>query len=322
MNHWLWNLLEEERNKAIILQQEETSTTTIDTDKNETTSPLLSSHTYNTDAAQTSSISLPLKPTHTVSSIETYWRCPREYQLKYNMGFEGNASSSEKNNQKQAAESSHLIHAPQWGKLIHEVMQFLDFNTLENQQTVIEQALVNQHLLDLEGKLKTHIENTLANLLRHEKVHDLLKNAEDVKTELPFLIDHGAFFIKGTFDRLFRHHGAWIILDFKTDIIRNEEDLKTRAQAYAGQMACYAVAASHILNISEISTLLLFTDGPHLLTTEWDKTRLSQTAKLLDETHQSLTQLEKDHTPFPFTQDPHFCRRCTFWELNYCGIQA
>ncbi|MBI4412722.1 MAG: PD-(D/E)XK nuclease family protein, partial [Deltaproteobacteria bacterium] len=184
---------------------------------------------------------------------------------------------------------------------------------------------------------------TLNTIRQDDRIASLLASAETSYTELPFIMDCGEFFLCGTLDRLFLLRDEWIVLDYKTDRFESPEELNRRVSAYEGQMACYALAASEILNVDKLKSALLFTEGPALNEKEWGKTDLESARKELQTIHQTISGSKTDqgpgtsdhrpkasghgslvtsHLSFNYPEDTLVCRHCGYFEGNYCGVRG
>ncbi|MBI4412664.1 MAG: ATP-dependent helicase, partial [Deltaproteobacteria bacterium] len=213
-NEWLWILLEDERREAIHLF------TKLDFDDSQTRWAGLATRLEDVLAddakrpvtsdqgPETKSFKSPVtghrspvtsfKPTYTVSEIETFLRCEKEYELRYVYGIRPwtrDQGPGTKSIGSLVTCRLSLVSPIQWGLLIHEIMQFLDLKTYGNQETVIEQALINQQQADPDGKIRKRIEETLNTIRQDDRIASLLASAETSYTELPFIMDCGEFFL-------------------------------------------------------------------------------------------------------------------------------
>ncbi|MDO8520042.1 MAG: ATP-dependent DNA helicase [Deltaproteobacteria bacterium] len=241
---------------------------------------------------------LKVKPIYTVSQFEAFSRCGKEYELRYVKGVPSTPRGD--------------LPAQTWGTFIHEIFQFLDFSTLDNLETVVSQALVNEHLSDPDSQILAKVKKLLSEMMSSPRNQALLAHPEKSYAELPFYLDCGDFYLKGTLDRLIFSGGKWVILDFKTG--RLSETL------YAGQMMAYAAAVSGILNVSTLVTALLFTDNPALLEEEWDAPRLLEASTRLQKAHADI--LEKSKTlKWDFAYHRSICPSCPYFARNDCGVK-
>lgn len=252
------------------------------------------------------------KPTFTVSQIESFLRCEKEYQLHYAQGIMAVSGAS----RDPTSPGSLHLRAAQWGTLVHEVMQFLETPGGANAPTVIEQALTNQEIEDAQGQISAQISHLIERLLGHDEARHLLQ--EKARCEIPFFLDAGPCFLKGTIDRLAFLDGLWTVVDFKTDRLNREKEFSSRTKSYSIQMGFYALAVSKILQVDEVETALIFTDGITVIKHLWDKEDL----RLVQEQLGATICLMQSKKNFAFPADQSICPRCPYWELNYCGVRG
>lgn len=225
------------------------------------------------------------KPEYPVSAFESFFRDQKEFTLKYLKGVESAPYFPS------PAPSSHAnISAPHWGSLAHEILQFLDFPHLTNLETVLAQALVNQHIPDSDGKLKKALFQTIENLTKNEKITLLLSQKEKVNVECPFLLDLKSFLIRGQIDRMVKTENEIWIIDFKTENLDSNEILK-HAEQYFIQMGCYALAMQKIFASPLLSTHLIFTTTSQVISWNWDNQKLIDIENKLIKAHETIESL-------------------------------
>ncbi|OGQ08525.1 MAG: hypothetical protein A3G32_09570 [Deltaproteobacteria bacterium RIFCSPLOWO2_12_FULL_40_28] len=210
------------------------------------------------------------KPEYPVSAFESFFRDQKEFTLKYLKGVGSSATN--------------------WGKLLHEVLQFLDFPNLTNLETVLVQALVNQHILDPNFELKKTLFQTIENLMRNEKIRRLLSQKEQVNVECPFLLDLNSFLVRGQIDRMVKKENEIWIIDFKTENLDPNEILK-HAEQYFIQMGCYALAMQKTFLIPLVETHLIFTTTSQVITWNWDHQKLTDIENKLMKAHEIIEGL-------------------------------
>ncbi len=305
-NSWLWNFLTEERKTAIrVDQQPEENWTQLKFKLSQAlTRPVVNPP-----------LSIPKqpvspKPTYTVSAVETCLRCPKEFELKFIHGIMPTAPST--------ASSRHPLPALAWGTLVHEVLQFLDFENLANRDTVIEQAIVNQEIRGERSVITQALHDLIDKLEANQTVWSFLQAHQSGETEIPFLMDRGAFYLKGTMDKIERRPERITVIDFKTDLVTTREEALNRAGQYKGQLLCYALAASRFSPSSPVRTALLFTHLPELVIEDWDRSQLAEADRLLNEFHESLTNHKR---VFNYPDSPTPCFHCPYFPLHYCGAK-
>ncbi|MFJ5716947.1 UvrD-helicase domain-containing protein [Neobacillus sp. NPDC093127] len=137
-----------------------------------------------------------------------------------------------------------------WGTLIHDVfekaVQGCDL-------THYLKTALNKFKLPVarEAEVETYLQN-----LKKSELWGNLQTAEEVLTEVPFTLkvekghklyplitknpeDKHPFFVKGTIDLIYKRHGSWTIVDYKTDRAKNMEDYEKLQVFYSSQLAFY-----------------------------------------------------------------------------------
>lgn len=344
-NEWLWELLPEERNKAIHLSVQESKSSpwsglahklveNLDDEErisnNEySISNIQENNIRTSERPHVSTSALPnvrgiTKSTYTVSAIESFLRCEKEYQLRYEKGVDAVRAVDGRPSTEDGFQetSAHPLDAQTWGLIVHEIMQFINWHNPLEDETVIRQALTNQHIVADNHELFAALKKNLENLRNHPEIAALFASPQKVYRELPFLLDGEAFFLRGTLDYLAQNAGNCLIVDYKTDRIQNQNDLADRIRTYEIQIKCYAHAAQKILGLSQLKTALIFTDGPHLWVKDWNASELGALQTELHNIHTHI--LGKTSNPAAFTHTPNrsTCGRCPYFELNYCGVKT
>ena len=268
------------------------------------------------------------KPTYTVSKFETFLRCEKEFELKYvwsikalplsplssslSLPLEGGGIKGEGETRKNHL--SPLI----FGTLIHEIMQFLTWPNFENEDTVILQALQNQQITD--PHFFEEIKKLLSRIKTNKTWFTLMQASQKQNREVPFFWDAGNFYLKGTIDCLSFDGTTWTIIDYKTDRVKTEEESIERAETYYGQMASYALAASHLLKVAQLETKLLFTSGPYVVNETWDRKKMQEAKNIFEKTHHEIC--EKNVTShYQFPENKKRCLHCSYYDKNYCGVK-
>ena len=250
-----------------------------------------------------------IKPTYTVSKLETFLRCEKEYELKYIWGIEAVSDTKA---------TSHHTNARIFGILLHEIMQFLTWPDFKNEDTVISQALQNQQVTD--NRFFEAIKNLLSKIKENKTWQTFMQASEKQNREVPFFWDAGIFYLKGTIDCLSFDGNSWTIVDYKTDRVKTEKESQERAQTYYGQMASYALAASHLLKVDQLETKLLFTSGPYVVSETWDSKKMREAKNIFEQTHKEIVSKNKTKI-FNFPNDTQRCFHCPYFSGNYCGVK-
>ncbi|EKD41739.1 MAG: UvrD/REP helicase, partial [uncultured bacterium] len=119
-------------------------------------------------------------PVYSITALEAFHRCGKLYELSHIKNIRPITDGND------AHHAHHLMTASQWGTLLHEVFQYINFATLDNIQTVIEQALTNQGLTDLDQGIYQAIQKTIDDLLSNKSINLILTKGVQVETEKEF----------------------------------------------------------------------------------------------------------------------------------------
>ncbi|TMW73484.1 UvrD-helicase domain-containing protein [Alteribacter natronophilus] len=133
---------------------------------------------------------------------------------------------------------------PEWGTFVHELF--------ENQirygdmgRSKIRQMLIN-HRLD---ELRADEAEGVLNSFIHSDLWKRMEQSDQVLTEVPFMYRETeqtgsipARYLNGIIDLIFREEGEWVVVDFKTDRLKNESDLKELKTYYQSQLHAYTGA--------------------------------------------------------------------------------
>lgn len=325
-NEWLWFLMKEERQEAFLLFHEK--------EKDEHSIPWTPfeeklNRAFGTrDGRKTEreifptesilnethekKIPLPFKPTYTASQIEAYFRCPKEFQLKYLCGIQAANKVSK-------ADDSPPLLPRQWGELVHELLFHDDFSSATKLDLLVDLILMNKKIIDCDSVIKKSLLKLYESLLAYDEFASLLAPAKSLNKEVPFLFDEGPFYIRGTIDLVIQKEEGITLVDYKTDKISNLEELESRKADYFGQMGSYALVASRAFKRDFLKTALLFTDGPHLVMELWNPEKIKAFEQRLNQMHSHLVQKT---APFQWTSQPKTCFHCSYYELNYCGVRG
>lgn len=252
------------------------------------------------------------KPSYTVTQLESLYRCGKLFELKYIKGLGALSQSKKKSNS-----SNVNMSQAQWGTLIHEIFQYINFDKRDNIDTVIDQALINQGLIDSEGELKKACLELITKTCANQTILTLLQEPE-FNCEKEFILNDPKFVIRGTMDRLIQKSNSAHILDYKTDFIKNEKALQNKVELYSFQLGIYALAVSKILSVKNISTSLVFTQEAKIITREWLPEELQQ----LDEQVQKLHGYIQNTSSFHLATNQSLCPTCPYYEFNYCGVRT
>lgn len=261
-------------------------------------------------------------PTFSVSELEVLDVCAKQFQLKHIRGIQPlkpfiKASSSPTRTR---------LTPIQRGKLFHEILQFYEFNRDTNLNTVIEQALFNQHIVDETGTIKTECQLFIQKLKNTPFIRQVLFECEQSHEETQFALKLNSLCLIGQIDKIVRiKHpdvaSEWLIIDYKTNLVQSPAHCDELAKQYEFQMNCYAIAIAKNLGLKSISTMLLFTQGQQFRIHNHSEEQLLKFENHLNTlTEQLLTHSQNGN--FPFTTAKSNCDHCVYFKEDYCGVLA
>lgn len=162
--------------------------------------------------------------------------------------------------------SAHGMTPAERGTCLHKFMQYADFAAAEADPEAEKQRLVDRaFLLEEEAgvvdaeKVRTFFRSDLAarmkkspRVLREQKFAILLP-ASRFDKDLKGTSAEEEVLIQGIVDCAFEEEGRMVLVDYKTDRVRDEEDLKSR---YRDQLEIYKVALEEIFGLPVIEICL------------------------------------------------------------------
>lgn len=144
------------------------------------------------------------------------------------------------------------------GTAVHKVMQFFDFNACGNIEGELERLKEWQFITEEEFELADR--NKLELFFKSE-IFKRIKASNDVRREMRFLTELPAsrldpslvgdcakadIIVQGAVDLCFVENGGVVVVDFKTDRVKSEEEL---AQKYKEQISIYSDACEKIFRL-------------------------------------------------------------------------
>jgi CRISPR/Cas system-associated exonuclease Cas4 (RecB family) len=244
-------------------------------------------------------IDLPHK-IFSVSELETYERCPREYYLKYVLGLpsidilKGDTGT---------------IPANVRGSIVHSVIQRYDpENRAGNADLIMSLCLAAS--VNPDKKTLSDIERLLATFAGS----DLAKHIGEGRRELRFDWRFENSIINGSIDWLKPEEDGFSIVDFKTDTIAKDE-VERRAAEYDLQLVTYALAVAEATGKKVSRTALYFLEPDALFSRPMDAVRANEgkekLRKIIASIRNEIFDIEKKTPP---------CRKCPYKHNGMCGI--
>lgn len=198
------------------------------------------------------------------TAIMSYMRCPREYFLKFMLRIPEPVLSRKSETGDwldtdvvlQEAKQDKLIPS-ELGTIVHRVCEVLDS---EDELTdLLELALFEEgiSLNALPAEDRDEI-NRLFNTYLSGSIFGRIRQADMVRSELPFAMSVGDAVVVGKIDKVFRNEtGGICVVDFKTNRITRDE-VCFLMSAYRPQADVYALAVSKIFQTDEVAVLFSF----------------------------------------------------------------
>lgn len=135
------------------------------------------------------------------------------------------------------------------GEMVHRAIERWLFPPSEALDRLLEASALSQGLVEAEQR-QAAIERSreLLARLRDHPVKDQIEASEERYHELPFTYQPtGKTPDSGDFDLLYRWQEGWRIVDFKTDLLRTEEDLRSAIEEHRQQIERYLQAGQALL---------------------------------------------------------------------------
>ena len=195
-----------------------------------------------------------------------------------------------------------VSYGPTIGSLVHDLIFKLNQNPSLSYSDILSST---HHKLDenersfIQSQLEQYVSHSLFTHTPLEEFH-----------EPPFSLHVGNLIIEGRYDSLYRGENVWIIVEYKTEAIR-DSDLETTKDYYSAQLKLYALAVrSRFKTTDSIRGTLYFT-------------RLAQ-AVMVDFTQSDLDVLEQtlQDIPVPLSTLTHSappistCKMCSYYYAN------
>lgn len=142
------------------------------------------------------------------------------------------------------------------GRAVHGVMQTIDLATGAGLADAVKMQASAE---GVEGK-----EDVIEALCRSALASDVVKRAaaREHWREIYVGVPHDTYgVLEGYIDLLYRDDDGLVIVDYKTDAWRNEDDLNDKVERYAVQLGAYADAVSTAVGEPVVRSLLVFAAG-------------------------------------------------------------
>ncbi|MCW3490496.1 UvrD-helicase domain-containing protein [Dethiobacter alkaliphilus] len=136
----------------------------------------------------------------------------------------------------EAPERRYTGRGMSWGNVIHNALE-----ALVKYENIDLEALIPQ-LLQQEGRAEDEKEEVLALLqeITETPFWQRVQRASEKHTEVPFGIYENDHYLTGTIDLAFREKEGWVLVDYKTDTVRDDAHRQELVTYYTLQLKEYA----------------------------------------------------------------------------------
>ena len=140
------------------------------------------------------------------------------------------------------------------GRAVHAVLQVVDLRTGSDLDENVQAQAAAEGVQDQSGEI--------ARLVRHALNNDLVQRALASQRwwrEAPVAGPVGDGIVEGFIDLLFEEEDGFVIVDYKTDAVRSQDEIEQAKARYRLQGGAYALALSKAagVNVKEVSFLFL-----------------------------------------------------------------
>lgn len=156
-----------------------------------------------------------------------------------------------------------------WGTAVHAALEILVRKSILEKrrmavpgavQNYVQQAVEKAFLeVELPVDQKDELEETIKRI-KSSSFWDRIVKAEAVMTEVLFGIWEGDTYVTGIVDLALREKGDWVLVDYKSDVVENDDHLKALVEYYGPQLEIYRKSWEQITGEKVKEYGLFFTD--------------------------------------------------------------
>ncbi len=243
----------------------------------------------------------PMRPPHliTVSELECFSNCPREYHYKYVLQIPSSFTKSGDDSPKRVKTLTDRPPANVLGSIVHGILEKYSGDKSSFEGMTASTCLANK-VLPSEW-INCYVKSAVQNL----EEHPLGKRLNEGRREVRFDWKVGNTIITGSIDWLLPEGEGFHIVDFKTDALPAGLIAK-KAEEYELQMTCYALAAESATNKTVLSTSLMFLCAGETHSAAMTAMRRDASIKLIEESIQGIADGLSDRLA------SHHCERCPY----------
>ena len=273
------------------------------------------------------------------SGILVYEKCPRKFYYKF---VERIRESSETQGRYRSLEGDEKeirrLPLNMLGNIVHKILEPWELQ-VDSIETILLSCLnIQDRLSLLEEKTRNQLKIQVKEILQkftHSPLYQELQWSKkeypkDFQSEFEFLYrtesknekESENIFFEGSIDKIFKNReGNWVILDYKTTHVPEEEKLKQKIHEYQSQMNLYALVASKLFSkVAKLQEgILHFLDLDHSARIPYSQGVIEELQESLlsyrEDLQNKLNQesLEKVFFPKPLRRN---CFFCGYWNCD------
>lgn len=252
----------------------------------------------------------PKREMFSATKISVFNQCPVKYELTYELGYTTVFDLYKKYqleyefNLKEDEEIRYFSDAK--GRIIHSVLK--ENPSKENLIHLIEKSIIEENIkdIDVKEKLKKKIIEELSRFCNSD-FYRQLNYFIRFRNEYEVYCKEGEHYLYGIIDKLIIDEDKIIILDYKTDSIK-ESEIKEKGKEYLMQLEFYAyVLSKQNKNINNYELKVVFTNYPDSIYSK------SITKDKIQEFGYELNKCINDIINKKFNPNYKHCSKCHFF---------
>ncbi len=159
-----------------------------------------------------------------------------------------------------------------WGTMIHAALEILlKENPVEDESEVDKERRlkgISERVIQQQGEHDWNAGDVLEVMKKvvNSPLWRRVTASPEKYAEVPFGYWEQETYIKGTVDLAFREKEGWVLVDYKTDIVKDENHLNQLAEYYAPQVEIYRRSWEHITGEKVKEAGMFFTDPMRCIT--------------------------------------------------------
>lgn len=244
------------------------------------------------------------------TKVAMYLQCPVKYELTYELGYTSVLEQFKKYfnsyefNEKEDDETREFADVR--GRVIHKLLE-------KDEPHTVNEPEIKDIIQKESGEIKDESKLTvMAQEIRNEintfvssGVYEELSSYDRYKNEFEIYTQQKDYFLYGIIDKLIIDDNRLIVVDYKTDRIK-EEQIKERAESYMPQLKFYAYVLSRAYDVKQYVLRLVFVRHPE------KKIEVNITKEELKEFDGTIERIVNSVRLSEFKHNLSHCGKCHF----------